>query len=97
MKITPLVLMSTFVWAGFSTLYTVTQFLSDLGFFDRERGEWTTYRYIFATTVGAPLGLAFCDGYMRLCEKAISKDISNLDDPCDQLAMLIGSDWKRES
>lgn len=89
--------MGTFVWAGFSALFTATEFLGDPGFFDRESGEWATYRYIFAIAVGAPLGLAFCDGYIRLCEKAIPKGIANLDDPCEQLTKLIGYDWKLEN
>ena len=86
---TPVAFYIVGAWSGYSITGDLLFWLGDSGFVDME-GEWKSYRRIFSSTIGGPLGLTVAWWLLRLCEPIfVAQCIKNEAAPFDEQEKII--------
>ncbi len=65
-RATPIAIVVISTLAGYLIIHALLYPMGEFGFINRD-SEWVTYRYIFSSTIGAPLGLFYTQWFFKLC------------------------------
>ncbi len=89
-RVTPIAILLTGAWAGYSVISGLLLPFDELGFVHRDDGEWMSYSQMGAATIGGPLGAAFADWLVRLCERKTLGEFVDEDlTPIEELTKIL--------